>query len=307
MFKNYNVKQKKVMADFCFLIDITASSEIWTLDNFMELIEQCMCEYMNKVQSYKELRIALVTYWDYDPACANNQTVSRIGFDFQYKWPDKTDVLEECKRDPHFYYGGDQPEAFLAGLKATINLSWKSPKRFLFVLTDAPGHGQNSLEIMKKCNIYDNFPDGDPTGLTIESVSKMLDNEVHLSKLVCFDTKEDGRNNQKLLISYIEKFKTTPSNFTTEFYNLSTVSKLELLSIMSLKMSICSLKYLSGLSIDIEKQWTTIYNFNTIPRELLEYLYYIRSDMAYKPQMYKKINFQGKTHTICIGKKRLVF
>ncbi|PKY54536.1 kinase-like protein [Rhizophagus irregularis] len=63
----------------------------------------------------------------------------------------------------------DLPEDVLGGLNAAITqLDWKSSTRVLLHIGDYPPHGR------RFSNIRDKYPNGDPYGLTAESVLKMM-------------------------------------------------------------------------------------------------------------------------------------
>src|SRR6185437_13080408 len=61
--------------------------------------------------------------------------------------------------------GGDTPEDVLGGLNAAITkLSWRHGTRILLHIGDCPPHGRRYHAV------DDTYPDGDPHGLTAESV-----------------------------------------------------------------------------------------------------------------------------------------
>ncbi len=63
--------------------------------------------------------------------------------------------------------GGDAPEDVLGGLNCASSLNWtEGSARFLVLIADAPMHGKNKG--YNDCG--DTYPDGDPLGLTPESV-----------------------------------------------------------------------------------------------------------------------------------------
>ncbi|RHZ75078.1 hypothetical protein Glove_217g278 [Diversispora epigaea] len=71
--------------------------------------------------------------------------------------------------------GGDSPEDVLGGLHAAITkMTWHDGTRVIFHIGDYPPHGRRFY------NGVDKYPDGDPNGLTAESVfEKMQSKEIH--------------------------------------------------------------------------------------------------------------------------------
>ncbi|CAG8500870.1 6385_t:CDS:2 [Diversispora eburnea] len=68
--------------------------------------------------------------------------------------------------------GGDGPEDVLGGLNAAINqMSWNDGTRILFHIGDYPPHGRRFT------TMQDEYPDGDPNGLTAESVLQKMQSE----------------------------------------------------------------------------------------------------------------------------------
>ncbi|KAF0561985.1 kinase-like protein [Gigaspora margarita] len=65
--------------------------------------------------------------------------------------------------------GDDTPEDVLGGLNAAITeMTWSNATRILIHIGDAPPHG------CRFTNLYDKYPNGDPNGLTAESVLKKM-------------------------------------------------------------------------------------------------------------------------------------
>ncbi|CAG8833185.1 5542_t:CDS:1, partial [Racocetra persica] len=63
----------------------------------------------------------------------------------------------------------DIPEDVLGGLNSAITtMTWSNTTRILIHIGDAPPHGR------RFSNIYDRYPNGDPNGLTAESVLKEM-------------------------------------------------------------------------------------------------------------------------------------
>src|ERR1044071_7398292 len=65
--------------------------------------------------------------------------------------------------------GGDTPEDVLGGLNAAITrMNWRGTTRVIFHVGDCPPHGRLFH------NADDTYPNGDPHGLTAESVLEKL-------------------------------------------------------------------------------------------------------------------------------------
>jgi len=65
--------------------------------------------------------------------------------------------------------GDDEPEDVLGGLMKACKLDWKHKTRIVYHFGDAPLHGKEYHNSGR-----DNYPNGDPNGLTIEGVMKEL-------------------------------------------------------------------------------------------------------------------------------------
>jgi len=107
-----------------------------------------------------ELRVGFCGYRDHDNGVDHLQV-----FDFT----DQHERFTQYMKKVSSIKNGDSPEDVLGGLNAAITqLDWKNSTRVLLHIGDYPPHGR------RFSNLKDNYPDGDPYGLTAESVLKMM-------------------------------------------------------------------------------------------------------------------------------------
>ncbi|KAF0373852.1 kinase-like protein [Gigaspora margarita] len=142
--------------DLCFVLDCT--------DSMSDHIEAAK-EHILKVASYVNSNNSNIKFWvGFCGYRDHSDHSDRLQiFDF-------TNSLEKFKTyitNKVTAKGGDDfPEDVLGGLNAAITeMTWSNVTRILFHIGDAPPHGHRF-----HINLYDDFPDGDPNGLTAESV-----------------------------------------------------------------------------------------------------------------------------------------
>jgi hypothetical protein len=266
--------------DICFLFDITSSTTLEDLARLLELYHELIVDYRLKHLSDQTVRTAFACYWDYatNTEAESNQKVASIIQPFNFYW-EPTDVIKAIRREaesPHWYHGQDYAEAFLAGVMVTATqLCWTSDVRILCVITDAPGHGFAKIcgwkmSDLKNTSFDDDYPDGDPTGLTIESVLQSLNETVGLSKLVCIDSFDDSLATHPLQ-SYVERLRNIaqfPVEYT-KYFNPLPLSSVCLRKALLFRITpVSSLKYLASQQVDPEK----FNQHHKIPQELREYL-----------------------------------
>lgn len=140
--------------DICIVLDCTGS-----MRKYITAVRAQLYQLTASVKStYPEfaIRFAFVGYRDH---CDDNRY---FVLDFT------TDVNELefalCKQKA--YGGGDRPEDVLGALNICLDLNWSSNIRILFHIGDAPCHGYR----FHPDRMHDDFPDGDPCGLTPEYI-----------------------------------------------------------------------------------------------------------------------------------------
>ncbi|RIA91791.1 hypothetical protein C1645_101777 [Glomus cerebriforme] len=139
--------------DLCFVMDCTGSMKGY-IEGAKNSIKE-VAEYMAKMEPAIKIRVGFCGYRDH------HDTNRLQIFDF-------TNSCDEFKNNlsnvPATGGGGDGPEDVLGGLNAAVHMSWQNPIRVLLHIGDFPPHGR------RYNNAADDYPDGDPNGLTAECV-----------------------------------------------------------------------------------------------------------------------------------------
>ncbi|CAG8604499.1 10211_t:CDS:1 [Paraglomus occultum] len=146
--------ERSLAVDLCFVLDCTHS-----MKHHLAAAKDCILQVANYVENINpriQPRVGFCGYRDhFDP-----QNRLQI-FSF-------TNSYEEFSRDlanVRTLSGKDIPEDVLGGLDAAVEqMAWGCGTRILFHIGDAPPHGRRFTEEQDK------YPDGDPHGLTAESV-----------------------------------------------------------------------------------------------------------------------------------------
>ncbi|CAG8600538.1 7836_t:CDS:1, partial [Cetraspora pellucida] len=142
--------------DLCFVLDCTIS-----MSSYIKAAK----EHILKVASYVNSNNSNIKLWV--GFCGYRDHGDRLQiFDF-------TNSLEKFKTyltNKVMATGGDDvPEDVLGGLNSAITeMTWSNATRVIIHIGDAPPHGRRFT------NLRDNYPDGDPNGLTAESVLKKM-------------------------------------------------------------------------------------------------------------------------------------
>ncbi|KAF0541043.1 kinase-like protein [Gigaspora margarita] len=144
--------------DLCFVLDCT--------DSMSPYIEATK-EHILKVASYVNRHNSKFKFW-----------VGFCGYRDHYDY-DRLQILNFTNSLEKFKIyitnkvmakgGGDVAEDVLGGLNAAITeMTWSNPTRILIHIGDAPPHGRRFTKF------NDDYPNGDPNGLTAESVLKKM-------------------------------------------------------------------------------------------------------------------------------------
>ncbi|CAG8443822.1 4823_t:CDS:1, partial [Cetraspora pellucida] len=145
--------------DLCFVLDCTSS---------MSLHIKAAKEHILKVASYVNSNNSNIKFWvgfcGYRDHFNHNDRLQI--FDFTNSLGKfKTYITNEVKA----IGGKDTPEDVLGGLNAAITeMTWSNTTRVIIHIGDAPPHGRRFTKLS------DDYPDGDPNGLTAESVLKKM-------------------------------------------------------------------------------------------------------------------------------------
>ncbi|RIA81492.1 kinase-like domain-containing protein [Glomus cerebriforme] len=147
--------------DLCFVLDCTGS-----MKPHIAAAKDCILQVSNKCKLLNpniKLRIGFCGYRDHQNGSDRLQI-----FDF-------TDQYEEFKKylqGVSAIYNEDYPEDVFGGLNAAITrLNWRNGTRILFHIGDYPPHGSQFHDFR------DDYPNGDPYGLTAESVLEKMQSE----------------------------------------------------------------------------------------------------------------------------------
>ncbi|CAG8623416.1 8931_t:CDS:1, partial [Paraglomus brasilianum] len=155
--------ERSMAVDLCFVLDCTSS-----MMNHLAAAKNCILQVANYIKNINpriQARVGFCGYRDHFDEDNRLQI-----FDF-------TDSYEKFSKDlacVRTLSGNDIPEDVLGGLNAAIErMSWRNGTRILLHIGDAPPHGRRFTD--KK----DEYPDGDPHGLTAESVlNKMQEKNI---------------------------------------------------------------------------------------------------------------------------------
>jgi len=144
--------------DICFVLDCTKS-----MRPHIAAAKDCILQVSNYVKSVNpniKFRVGFCGYRDH-----YNGSDRLEVFDFTKNYERFTKYLRGVSPIPN----RDYPEDVLGGLDAAITqMDWQNGTRVLFHIGDYPPHGRRFH------NLGDNYPDGDPNGLTAESVLEKM-------------------------------------------------------------------------------------------------------------------------------------
>ncbi|CAB4386700.1 unnamed protein product [Rhizophagus irregularis] len=159
--KTLNNIKLSMKVDLCFVLDCTGS-----MRRHIAAARDCILQVTNYIKHTNpnfELRVGFCGYRDHND---KTRRLKLLEFTDQYeqftKYMKSVSAFSSLIKD-------DLPEDVLGGLNAAITqLDWKSSTRVLLHIVDYPPHGR------RFSNIRDKYPNGDPYGLTAESVLKMM-------------------------------------------------------------------------------------------------------------------------------------
>ena len=165
--------KKAQVVDLCFLVDATGSMGSY-ISEVKNSIKNLVRELSSKHESLK-LNIAFVAYRDY---CDARTTYG------QFQVLDFTTSVE----DFHSFVGtvtaaggGDGPEDVFGGLEKVLSLNWTAPStRIVMHIADAPCHGSRFH------SMGDDYPSGDPSGLTAEDLLPRLQQDANVFTFMFF-------------------------------------------------------------------------------------------------------------------------
>ncbi|CAG8758222.1 17739_t:CDS:1, partial [Rhizophagus irregularis] len=160
--KTLNNIKRSMKVDLCFVLDCTGS-----MKPHIAAAKDCISHVSNYIKCTNpsiKLRIGFCGYRDH-----NNKPHDQLQvFNFTDKYIKFTKYMHEVSPGVYSQYS-DEPEDVLGGLNAAITqMNWQSSTRILLHIGDFPPHGRRFT------NLKDNYPDGDPNGLTAENVLEKM-------------------------------------------------------------------------------------------------------------------------------------
>lgn len=183
----YKAKQ----VDFCIVMDITGSMGPH-LQACTESILSIV-DYIGRTNRTVELRFAFVGYRDHE-----DEDDALVTLDF---CDDDDRAFRSMVENLEAFGGGDGPEDVLGGLaEAVYELSWTGGTKVILHVGDAPPHGRIFTRMP------DNYPEGDPNGLTHDEV---LDAMIDANIFYYFGKINDSTNRM------ISIFESSLGNITT--------------------------------------------------------------------------------------------
>ncbi|CAI2170685.1 15953_t:CDS:1 [Funneliformis geosporum] len=145
--------------DLCYVLDCTGS-----MYRHIAAAKDCIMQvvsYMERTNPSIKIRVGFCGYRDHCDGDDNFQI-----FDFTNSYEQfRNNISNEVSAKG----GGDGPEDVLGGINAAITqMSWLHTTRVIFHIGDYPPHGRRYTKM------NDDYPEGDPNGLTAESVLEKM-------------------------------------------------------------------------------------------------------------------------------------
>ncbi|CAG8439636.1 11458_t:CDS:1 [Funneliformis mosseae] len=145
--------------DLCYVLDCTGS-----MYRHISAAKDCILQvvsYMESTNPSIKIRVGFCGYRDH---CDGDDKLQIFDFTNSYD-QFRNNISEKVSAKG----GGDGPEDVLGGLDAAITqMSWLHTTRVIFHIGDCPPHGRQFT------TMYDSYPEGDPNGLTAESVLEKM-------------------------------------------------------------------------------------------------------------------------------------
>jgi hypothetical protein len=222
--------------DLCFLLDLTGSMAGHMTATKNEI--QTLVNSLPTVYPDIPIRLAFVGYRDH---CDGSQRISiapfgKVGEVGQFK----TKLAGEPATG-----GGDGPEDVMGGLEEILKLEWRSATKMLIHIADAPCHGSRFH------SMGDDYPAGDPRGLTPESLLPRIREKNVLYLFGRINTHTDQMItifNSVLEGNYIETL-----NVSDASKMMSTISKSVTTTMSSTLSSSCRTKETEAIDIPIDE------------------------------------------------------
>ncbi|RGB28116.1 kinase-like domain-containing protein [Rhizophagus diaphanus] len=147
--------------DLCFVLDCTGS-----MGSHIAAARDCILKVTNYIKHTNPSIELWVGFYDYRDH--NDGSLRLQNFDFNDQYDQFIQYMLNVT--PSSSSNNDNaPEDVLGGLNAAITkMNWKNNTRILLHIGDNPPHGRNFT------NLTDNYPNGDPYGLTAENVLEKM-------------------------------------------------------------------------------------------------------------------------------------
>ncbi|CAG8449012.1 17402_t:CDS:2 [Acaulospora morrowiae] len=153
-----NIK-RSMEVDLCYVLDCTGS-----MAGHIAAAKDCILQVTEHIQNINPCIKIRVGFCGYRDHCDG---VSRLHI---FKFGDSYEEFKKELSKVPATGGGDGPEDVLGGLDAAISqMNWNNGTRVLFHIGDYPPHGRRFTDMHD-----DEYPDGDPNGLTAESVLEKM-------------------------------------------------------------------------------------------------------------------------------------
>lgn len=182
--------------DVLFVLDCTASMTPWiraAQNQVRRTLDSLQVEHPDT-----NFRGGLIVYRDY-----GDEVMSRVlGFTSDLQ------RLETVLNEEYAEGGDDDAEDLTGALWTAARMDWESPIRHVFVITDAPAHGERYHTL----HVSDRFPEGDPQGRVLENeVERLARANVNMT-FIRIHSRTDA------LISILSRVYTTTYPRTAEFH-----------------------------------------------------------------------------------------
>jgi len=165
----------KATIDLCFVVDCSGSMKHYQDVVNSQITAICEIIPVEISKAYPglevEVRVGIVAYRDF-----GDQSPCAMVSDFAVTPSAK---LSKHLADPRMVPsgGGDLPEDIVAPLEQATKMKWSSKYRFLFLMTDAPGHGPAMTAKLR--GVIDKRPDDQHAALT-NAIETLVATEVRL-------------------------------------------------------------------------------------------------------------------------------
>lgn len=199
------------LVDFCFLLDCTSSMSTY-IEQVTETINQIM-DYLTEKFKHFKMRLAFVGYKDFDV----DERIIICPF------LEDVDLFKMVLSQVNAEGGKDECEDVFGGLFECTKLDWVNQTRILFHFCDAPCHGRR----FHNDDCEDLYPDGDPTGLRIDTILKKLN---HLG--INYFFAEINSKTEKMIQEFNTEFNGIKIR-CLKLNQIESMSKLILESVMS--------------------------------------------------------------------------